>query len=373
MDRLKIALVGAGNRGSGTYLPIIAKMDDDLELVAICDESEERAKQHAEKYGVPYFTDIVVMCESAKPDIAAVVINPHRNHEAGIPLSQMGVSYCTETPIDTDLGWADKMIASAKENNTKLEVCENYYRVPGERIKRELILAGVFGKVLTAYNDFNGHGYHGVGLIRSYIGFDVQIKRVIGMYKNFDVQEHSYRGGSFKTEDWQMGLLEFENGSVGVFNFGGLSYGSPLRWYNSSRFYAEKGMCVGDGQRSYTYKEQMTILNAEANAKLPIVVEKRTKKAKDGQDTLDVLVAKTEPDTGLEVVWKNRLSKYSLSDGQLSVAYELLSIAEAHKNNTEPEYGAINGRIDQEVSIAMAKSWSSGNAPVELPLTVEPR
>ncbi|HGJ65406.1 TPA: hypothetical protein ENS27_08470 [bacterium] len=170
-----------------------------------------------------------------------------------------------------------------------------------------------------------------------------------------------------------MGLLEFENGSVGVFNFGGLSYGSPLRWYNSSRFYAEKGMCIGDGQRSYTYKEQMTILNAEANAKLPIVVEKRTKKAKDGQDTLDVLVAKTEPDTGLEVVWKNRLSKYSLSDGQLSVAYELLSIAEAHKNNTEPEYGAINGRIDQEVSIAMAKSWSSGNAPVELPLTVEPR
>jgi len=373
MDKIKIALVGAGNRGSSAYLPIIAKMDEDLELVAICDESADRAKQHAEKYKVPYFTDIATMVETAKPDVAAVVITPHRNHEAGIPLSQMGVSYCTETPIDTDLGWADKMIATAKENNTKLEVCENYYRVPGERIKRELILAGVFGKILTAYNDFNGHGYHGVGLIRSYIGFDVNITRVIGMYKKFTVQEHTYMKSRQTSEDWQMGLLEFENGSVGIFNFGGLSYGSPLRWYNSSRFYGERGMCIGDGQRSYSYKEQITILNKEADAKLPIVVERRITKSKDGMDVLDVLVAKTDPDTGLEVVWKNPFSKYSLSDGQLCIASELMSVANAHKNNTEPEYGAINGRIDQEVSLAMALSWSKGNVPVELPFPVEPR
>ena len=373
MDKLKIALVGAGNRGSSAYLPIIAKMDDDLELVAICDESADRAKQHAEKYKVPYFTDVTIMVETAKPDIAAVVITPHRNHEAGIPLSQMGVSYCTETPIDTDLGWADKMIATAKENNTKLEVCENYYRVPGERIKRELILSGVFGKILTAYNDFNGHGYHGVGLIRSYIGFDVNITRVIGMYKKFTVQEHTYMKARQTGEDWQMGLLEFENGSVGIFNFGGLSYGSPLRWYNSSRFYGERGMCIGDGQRSYSYKEQITILNKEADAKLPIVVVRRTTKSKDGMDVLDALVAKTEPDTGLEVVWKNPFSKYSLSDGQLCIASELMSVANAHRNNTKPEYGALNGRIDQEVSLAMALSWSKGNVPVELPLPVEPR
>lgn len=373
MDKLRIALVGAGNRGSGAYLPIISKMDEDLELVAICDENAERSQQQGEKYGVAYFTDVTDMVEKAKPDIAAVVINPHRNHEAGIPLSEMGVSYCTETPIDTDLGWADKMIASAKANKTKLEVCENYYRVPGERIKRALILEGVFGKVLSAYNDFNGHGYHGVSLIRSYIGFDVKITRVIGMLKKFDVQEHFYRGSSHSFEDWQHGLIEFENGSVGVFNFSGLSYGSPLRWYNTSKFYAERGMCIGDGQRSYSGKDQIAILNDEANAKLPIVVERRTTRAKDGLETLDALIARTEPDTGLEVVWKNPLSKYSFSDGQLSVASELMSIANAHRNDTEPEYGALNGRIDQEVALAMSRSWSNGNIPVELPLPVEPR
>ncbi len=122
MDKVKIALVGAGNRGGGTYLPIIAMMDEDLELVAVCDVDAEKAEERASQYGVPHFTDVAAMVEAAKPDIAAVVVNPNRNHEAGIPLAEMGVSYCTETPIDTDLGWADKMIAAAKENNIKLEV-----------------------------------------------------------------------------------------------------------------------------------------------------------------------------------------------------------------------------------------------------------
>ena len=375
MDKLKIALVGAGNRASGAYAPIIATLDDDLEFVAVCDVVAEKAEAAGQKYNIPAFTDVVEMVEKTKPDIAAVVITPSRNHEAGIPLSEHGVSYCTETPIDTDLGWADKMIATARENNTKLEVCENYYRVPGERIKRALILEGVFGKILTAYNDFNGHGYHGVGLIRSYIGFDVEAVRVIGMTKNFTVQEHLFRKGQpiRSDENWQHGLIEFENGSVGVFNFSSLSYGSPLRWYNTSKFYGERGMCVGDGQRGWTGNEKISILNDEANARLPIVVERRTTKSKNGTEVLDALIARTDPDTGLEVVWENPLSHYPFSDGQLSVASEIMSIANAVRNNTEPEYGELNGRKDREIDLAIVESAKNNNQPVELPLPVEPR
>jgi len=360
MDKLKIALVGAGNRASGTYAPIITTMTDDLELVAICDVAEEKAKERGEQYNVPYFTNVEEMAEKTKPDIAAVVITPSRNHEAGIPLSKMGVSYCTETPIDTNLWWADEMIRVAKETNTKLEVCENYYRFPGERIKREMILAGVFGKVLTAYNDFRGHGYHGVGLIRSYIGLDVSAVRVIGMTKNFKVQEHLFRAGqpSRSDENWQHGIIEFENGSVGIFNFTSLSYGSPMRWYNTSKFYAERGMCV---------REEAAILNDTADGKRPINVERRTTKAQDGKEVLDCFVADTTP----EVVWKNPLSKYPLNDGQLSVASEVMSIANAVRNDTEPEYGALNGRIDREVDLAIFKSAGNNNQPVELPLPVE--
>lgn len=356
MDKVKIALIGTGNRGTSVYLPIISALKDDLQLVAVCDAREESVQQWGAKYNVPAYADLEKMVKEQKPEVAAVVITPSNNHLIGIPLAQLGVSYVTETPIDTSLEWADKMIQAAKENNTKIEVAENYYRVPMERLKRAMILAGVFGKILTAYNDFRGHGYHGVGLIRSYVGFEVEAKRVIGMSKSFKVQMHTFRKGQPPKDDenWQHGIIEFENGSVGVFNFTSLSYGSPLRWHNSSKFYGERGMCVG---------EEAAILNETADARRPIKITRRTTQA-DGMEVLDALVADTES----EIVWENPFRKYPLSEGQISVASELMSIANAVRHNTDPEYGPINGRKDREIDLAISKSWGSGSAPVELPL-----
>jgi predicted dehydrogenase len=361
MDRLKIALIGAGNRGSGTYLPIIAKLKDDLELVAVCDAREEAAAVQAEKYSVPAYTDIAAMLEKAKPDICAIVITPSNNHIAGLLCSEHGVSYCTETPIDTDLGWADKMIESAKQHGVQIEVCENYYRVPSERIKREMILAGVFGKINVAYNDFRGHGYHGVGLIRSYVGFDNPPVRAVGFRKNFRVQEHIWRKGQPKcdTEDWQHGVIEFADGAVGVFNFSGLSYGSPLRGFNGTKFYAERGMC---------FREEAIILTDAADEQRRINIARKTNTV-NGYETLAALVADTTP----EVVWENPLRNYPLSDGEITVASELMSIANAVRNNVEPEYGAYNGWKDREIDIAISRSWSNNGEPVTFPFEYEKR
>ncbi len=354
MDRLKIALVGVGNRGRGTYLPIIQTMTDDFELVAVCDGRAPVVKEVGEQAGVPAFTDVADMVAAAKPDVAAVVITPSNNHQAGVPLAELGVSYVTETPLDTNLDRCDEMIAAAKAAGTKIEVAENYYRVPGERIKRAMILEGVFGEIHTAYNDFRGHGYHGVGLIRSYIGLDVGVKRAFGFTRRRDVQEHTYRGNTPTTEQWQHGVIEFENDSVGIYNFSSLSYGSPLRRYNTSKFFGERGLCIG---------EEAAILDDAAEERRPITIERRTHSV-GGREVLTALVA----DTPTPVTWENPHRNYPLSDGQIAVASELLSIADAVRNDTEPEYGYMNGRIDREVDLAISQSWSNGGAAVDLPL-----
>lgn len=361
MDKLKIALIGTGNRGSGTYLPIIKTLKDDLELVAVCDEREDAVKERGEQYDIPAFTNTEKMLNTVKPDVCAIVITPSNNHIPGIMCSEHGVSYITETPIDTDLGWADKMIESAKRNGTKIEVAENYYRVPNERIKREMILEGVFGKVLVAYNDFRGHGYHGIGLIRSYVGFDNEPVRVIGMRKDNKVQEHIWRKGQPKrdSENWQHGIIEFENGAVGVFNFSSLSYGSPLRGHRGSKFYAERGMC---------FRDEAHILNEDTDERRPITITRKTNEV-DGRETLAALVADTEP----KVVWENPLRNYPLSDGQISVASEIMSIVNAVRNDTEPEYGYYNGRKDREIDVGMMRSWSNNGEPVTFPFEYESR
>ena len=313
MNRLKIALVGAGNRGRTVYLPIIKTLKDDLELVAVCDEREDAVTAVGEEQDVPAFTNLEEMVRRAKPDLCAVVITPSNNHKVGVPLAEMGVSYVTETPLDTDLARADEMIAAAKRSRIKLEVAENYYRVPNERIKRAMIHAGIFGRVLSAYNDFRGHGYHGVGLIRSYIGFEVAAKRVFGFLRTFPVQEHHYRGGTHREESWQHGVIEFENGSVGVFNFSSLSYGSPLRRYNTSKFFGERGLCIGD---------EADILDDTASERRPVIVRRRTNNV-HGEDVLAALTTNTHP----QVVWENPFRALPLDDGQISVQSGLINLS----------------------------------------------
>ena len=361
MDKLKIAHIGTGRRGTGAYLPLIVKLKDDLELVAVGDVQEDTVKEQGDKYSVPAYTDIAEMLEKEKPDICSIVITPSNNHIPGLLCSERGVSYCTETPIDTDLGWADKMIEAANQHGTKLEVNENYYRVPSERIKRELILAGVFGKVNVAYNEFRGHGYHGIGLIRSYLGFDNEPVRVFGFRKSYSVQEHVWRQGQPKrdAEDWQHGVIEFADGAVGVFNFSGLSYGSPLRGFNGTKFYAERGMC---------FREEAVILNETADQQRKITITRKTDTV-DGSETLSALVADTTP----EVIWENPLRNYPLTDGEITVASELMSIANAVRNDTDPEYGSYNGRKDREIDVAMSRSWANDGEPVSFPFEYEKR
>ena len=58
MRPLNIALIGAGRRGQGAHLPVIAKMQDVYNLVAVCDADGAVAQDVARKYGARAYTSI---------------------------------------------------------------------------------------------------------------------------------------------------------------------------------------------------------------------------------------------------------------------------------------------------------------------------
>lgn len=62
----------------------------------------------------------------------------------------------------------DLMIEGAKRNNVKLEVAENYYRTPMERLKANVIDAGLNGDVSRLYRIFYEGGYHGMNVLRTH-------------------------------------------------------------------------------------------------------------------------------------------------------------------------------------------------------------
>jgi predicted dehydrogenase len=165
------------------------------------------------------------------------------NGEVGLMAVEAGLHVLLETPIAHKLSEADAIIAAAQARGLKIEVAEQFHRRPLEQIKLKLLETGLFGRVYTAYNDFAGHGYHGVSVLRSYLGFDAKAVRVNGLVKDYELAPHwslldKTRGA--RTETQEHGLIEFDGGQTGIFHWTSVAYDSAMRWWRSSRFQPRK-------------------------------------------------------------------------------------------------------------------------------------
>src|SRR5215208_5453285 len=198
-ERIRFAIIGTGKRSDTLYAPLLNILKEDVEFVGVWGKSEDKARELGEKYHVSWFTDLDQMRNELEVDAAIVSVANPANGEIGRHVIELGLHALLETPIANRLDDADAIIRGAETQNLKVEVAEQYYRRPMERLKRKLIDAGVFGKILVAYNDFMGHGYHGMSLIRSYVGFDEPVVSVTGTMSSYSVASH-YSWISHKTE-----------------------------------------------------------------------------------------------------------------------------------------------------------------------------
>jgi predicted dehydrogenase len=356
-DRIRFAIVGTGKRSDYLFAPLLATLKDEVEFVGVWGRSEEKARELGEKHRVRWFTDLEHLRDAAHPDAVIVSVANEANGEIGCRAIDLGFHALLETPIARDLSDADAIIAGAQARGLKVEVAEQYYRRPMERLKRELIDADVFGRILVAYNDFMGHGYHGMSLIRSYIGFDEPVTSVSGTTARFPVAPH-YSWISLNTEprdeNWEQATLHFANGALGFFNWSSIAYDSALRWQRSTRFFGERGMSLG---------EKMTILTPDGKDPQPIEVERHFHNI-GGMETLSELVARTSP----EIVWCNPFRAYYMDDEMIAVADCLMSLVRAIREDCPPEYGASQARLDQEIALAMYESARNSGKVISLPL-----
>ena len=117
---MQIAVVGTGIIGMD-HLAAIADLED-FTLCAVCDINEEKARQVAVQYGVPYCTDYEKIVRIAEPD--AVILNlPHFLHApAAEYFLNCGVHVLVEKPMANTAAECDKMIVAAKSHRKVLAV-----------------------------------------------------------------------------------------------------------------------------------------------------------------------------------------------------------------------------------------------------------
>lgn len=76
MDKVKVAIIGAGAMVNSAHGPSLSAMED-VELVGICDIAVERAQETAARFGISRaFRDYREMLEAVDPDAVYIVIRP---------------------------------------------------------------------------------------------------------------------------------------------------------------------------------------------------------------------------------------------------------------------------------------------------------
>jgi len=373
---IRVAIIGTAARSSYLYGPMLKALPGDVNLVSVWGRTLESAKKLGEGLDVPWFTDIEKLINETEPQIGIVCVAYHANGVVGLMAIEHGLHVLLETPIAHKLSEADAIIRAGRQRGLKVEVAEQFHRRPLEQLKLKLIESGLFGQVYTAFNDFAGHGYHGISVLRSYLGFNARPVQVVGAVQHNHLMPHWSRlGGEFgpREESQEHGIITFENGLLGIFHWTDVGYDSALRWWRSSRFLAEKGMGISVGV-GIDIDEQLTLLSPDGQAPQFITIERQFERVDGG--ALVAMIAHTgnpeQPIVRWENPFKPAIKGHGIQwhDDEIGVAGCLMSLVNAVRNDTAPTYGAEQARLDQEIILAIQKSAKGNGIPVSLPLDI---
>ena len=232
---MKYALIGCG-RIAVNHMK--AAINNNLEIVAVCDIKEEKMEELLAKYGlekdtsIKRYTDYQKMIEELKPELASIATESGIHAEIALNCIERGVNLRIEKPMAMSIEDADKIIDLAEKKNVKVSAChQNRFNVAIQKLRKALE-DGRFGKLShgSIHVRWNRNaGYyeqapwrgtweqdggalmnqciHGIDLLRWMMGDEIE--EIYGATRQ---QFHDY----LEAEDVGMAVIKFRNGAIGT-------------------------------------------------------------------------------------------------------------------------------------------------------------
>jgi predicted dehydrogenase len=98
LDKVKVAVIGAGNLANAMHYPSLTSMED-VEIVGICDLDAERLNKTGEKFGIAdRFADYREMLEQTQPDAVYALMPPHHLFDVAMDVMSNGFNLFVEKP-----------------------------------------------------------------------------------------------------------------------------------------------------------------------------------------------------------------------------------------------------------------------------------
>ncbi len=344
---MKYALIGCG-RISPNHMA--AALDNNLEIVAICDLIEEKMDETLKLFDlsgeVKKYKDYKEMLKNEEIDLIGICTESGNHAYIALDCIEKNINIIIEKPIALSLTDVDKIIEASKRYNVKVCAChQNRFNKSVQKI-REAVEANRFGKMLhgTAHVRWNrGENYykqapwrgtweqdggalmnqciHNIDLLRWMMGND--ITEVMGMTANL---MHDY----IEAEDLGMALIKFANGSYGMIE--GTTNIYPKNLEETLYLFGEKGTVKAGGKSVNLIEEWMF------------------------NDDID------ESEEVKRIYQENPTNVYGFGHDPLYA-----DVIDAINHDREPYVTAEDGRRALELVLAIYKSAAEGVA-VKLPL-----
>ena len=248
---IRIALAGCG-RISRNHFDAIAKIDG-LELAAVCDIIPERAREAADRCGVPWFESVDEMLASVRCDAVALCTPSGLHPKNGIVAARAGKHVICEKPMAISLEGADALVQECDAAGVQLFVVKQNRLNPSIQLLKRAIDRGRFGRIYLAnttvrwtrpqeyYDQAPWRGtweFDGGAIMNQASHYVDLIQWLVGPVESVTAKTATL-ARRIEAEDTGIAVLKFRSGALGVIEVTMLTY--PRNLEGSITILGEKG------------------------------------------------------------------------------------------------------------------------------------
>lgn len=206
---------------------------ENAELIAVCDISEEAARNTAKKYEcINWCTDYRQILGRDDIDIVCICTPSGLRRDIAILAAQMGKHIIVEKPIEVTLDRIDDMLEECEKNQVKISGIFNLRYNDHYRLVKEAISMGRFGKLILGdiyikwyrsqeyYDSASWRGTKlldgGGALMNQSIHYIDLLQWMMGPVRKVYGVTGILGHHGIEVEDTAVATVKFENGAIGV-------------------------------------------------------------------------------------------------------------------------------------------------------------
>jgi predicted dehydrogenase len=332
VEKLRIGVVGASWYSDLRHLPAL-KSHPQAETVAICDVLQDRAKEMAKKYDIPFVsTDYQEVINKGNLDALFVVTPDDTHHAITMAALDAGLHVMCEKPLAHNAGQAREMYEKAETMGVKHMTFFSFRWPPHYRYLKELIDDGYIGRCFDCHITLftgggRGGGYswrydckHGNGMLSEYGAHMIDqalwliddIAKVNAHLRMF-LDRPGLDGGALDpTNDSVLMAIEFENGAQGSMQLSSLAYLGTRNWDQCITIHGESGTL--EAKATYSSAEIRGIRDGEKEFSL-LSVPDRLLEGVDRKNPFDIRSQFTGVYLFVDSVLEDRAITPSFYDG----------------------------------------------------------